>query len=278
MEKVIKEYPPEVVEISAESIRKYAEGISEDNPFFMRNQVAPPLYATALAIPFTGRVLIDDEVNQGINPTRVVHGEQDSRIFKLVKAGDRVKIISKFLGREEKETGTIFIVKAEQYNENTGEKIGEGYHLYFIRGEKKGEKKKETVESKPEYGNKLYEWKIKVAKDQPIKYAEGSGDRFPIHTDENFARAMGFPTIILHGMCTMAFAIKSVVDNVLGGDPTKVKRARVRFSKPVLPEQTLTFTGYESKEKPEIGKRRIDVVAVNDNGEEVLKNAFLEIE
>lgn len=277
-EKVIKEYQPEFVEVSAEAIKKYMEGISEDNPFFTKNGVvAPPLYATALSIPFTGKILFDDEINQGVNPSRVVHGEQDSRIFRLIKAGDRIKIIPKFLGRQEKETGTLFIAKAEQFDDKSGQKIGEGYHIYFVRGEKKGDKKKESEENK-EYGQKIYEWKIKVAKDQPIKYAEGSGDRFPIHTDENFARAMGFPTIILHGMCTMAFAVKSVVDNVLGGDASKVKRVRVRFSRPVLPEQTLTFIGYDSKEKSELGKRRIDVVALNDNGEEVLKNAFLEID
>ncbi len=279
-EKVIKEYQPEVISITGEAIKKYIEGISEDNQFFFRNGVkAPPLYATALSIPFTGRVLFDEEVNQGVNPMRVVHGEQDSRIFKLIKEGDEIKILTKFLGVEQKETGTIFIVKAEQFDNKTGEKIGEGYHLYFIRGEKKagGEKKKEE-EKKPDQSKKLYEWKKRVAKDQPIKYAEGSGDRFPIHTDESFAKAMGFPTIILHGMCTMAFAAKSVIDNVCGGDPTKLKRMRVRFSKIVLPEDELTFIGYESDEKPEIGKRRIDIVALNQNGEEVLKNAFAEIE
>ncbi len=280
-EKVVKEYEPEVVSITEEAIKKYIEGVSEDNPFYLKDIVkAPPLYATALSVPFTGRVLLDDEVNQGVNPMRVVHGEQDSRIYELIKAGDEIKILTKFLGREEKETGTLFIIKAEQLNNKTGKKIGEGYHIYFIRGEKKDktQKKTEEAEKKPDESKKIYEWKIKVAKDQPIKYAEGSGDRFPIHTDENFAKAMGFPTIILHGMCTMAFAIKSVVDNVLNRNPERIKRARVRFSKIVLPEQTLTFCGYESDQKPEIGKKRIDIIAVNDNGEEVLKNAFIEVD
>lgn len=277
MEKALKEYPPEIVEVSKQAIIKYIEGISEDNPFYTKGEtIAPPLYASALSIPFTGKVVFDDEVNQGINPSRIVHGEQDSRIYRLIKAGDRIRIISKFLGREEKETGTLFITKAEQFDDRTGEKVGEGYHIYFVRGEKKGERKKE--EEKAKYGQKLYEWKIKVSKDQPIKYAEGSGDKFPVHTDENFARAMGFPTIILHGMCTMAFAAKSVVDNVLGGDPTKLKRVKVRFSRPVLPEQIITFCGYESNERAEIGKTRIDITATNDRGEEVLKNAFAEID
>jgi Acyl dehydratase len=278
-ENVIKEYPEEILEINEENIKKYMEGISENNPAFLKDGVkAPPLYATALSIPFTGKVLFDDEVNQGVNPMRVVHGEQDSKIFRLIKAGDKIGIKTKFLGIEQKETGTLFIVKAEQYDKTNGEKIGEGYHLYFIRGEKKGGGGKKKEEEKKEFGQKLYEWKIKVAKDQPIKYAEGSGDRFPIHTDENFAKAMGFPTIILHGMCTMAFATKSVIDNVCEGDPTKIKRVRCRFAKIVLPEDELTFIGYESKEKPEIGKRRIDIIAINQNGEEVLKNAFSEID
>ncbi len=279
-EKVVKEYPPEIINITKEAIKKYMEGISEDNPYFKDGEIAPPLYATALSIPFTGKVLFDDEVNQGVNPMRVVHGEQDSRIFRLIKAGDEIKIVTKFLGREEKETGTLFIVKAEQYDNKSGEKIGEGYHIYFIRGEKKGDKGKKATaeEKKPDESKKKYEWKIQVAKDQPIKYAEGSGDRFPIHTDENFAKSMGFPTIILHGMCTMAFGAKSVIDNVLGGDASRLRRMRCRFSKIVLPEDILTFTGYESEEKPEVGKERIDVIALNQKGEEVLKNAFAEIE
>ncbi|MFZ8805050.1 MAG: hypothetical protein ACO2PO_19015 [Candidatus Calescibacterium sp.] len=59
-ENIIKEYPEEIVEVTEDSIKKYIEGISENNPVFLKDGVkAPPLYATALSIPFTGRVLFD---------------------------------------------------------------------------------------------------------------------------------------------------------------------------------------------------------------------------
>jgi hypothetical protein len=143
-ENVIKEYPEEIVEITEESIRKYIEGISENNPVFLKDGVkAPPLYATALSIPFTGRVLFDDEVNQGINPMRVVHGEQDSRIFRLIKAGDKIGIKTKFLGIEQKETGTLFTVKAEQYDKTKGEKNRRRLSFVLYKGGEKRRRRKE---------------------------------------------------------------------------------------------------------------------------------------
>ena len=57
-----------------------------------------------------------------------------------------------------------------------------------------------------------------------------------------------------------------------------MRRVRVRFSRVVFPEDELTFTGFESDEKPEIGSKRIDILALNQNGDEVLKNAFAEVD
>ena len=50
----------------------------------------------------------------------------------------------------------------------------------------------------------------------------------------------GLPGIIVHGLCTMAFTSKVAIDKLCSGDPTRLKRLRVRFSRPVLPGQTIT--------------------------------------
>ncbi len=76
--------------------------------------------------------------------------------------------------------------------------------------------------------------------DQTFRYAEASGDRNPIHVDENIAKMAGLPGIIVHGLCTMAFASKVMIDRLCGGDPVRLKRLRVRFSGPVLPGQIIT--------------------------------------
>ena len=93
--------------------------------------------------------------------------------------------------------------------------------------------------------NVVYEEATKVDDDQTHRYAEASGDHNPIHLDENVAKMAGLPGIINHGMCTMAIAIKGAVDGLAGGDPTRIKRVAVRFSKPVFPGEELTTRFWE---------------------------------
>jgi acyl dehydratase len=61
----------------------------------------------------------------------------------------------------------------------------------------------------------------------------------PIHLDDDFAKSMGLPGIIIHGLCTMAFTSRAVIETACADDPARLKRLAVRFSKPVLPEQTI---------------------------------------
>lgn len=64
------------------------------------------------------------------------------------------------------------------------------------------------------------------------KYADASGDQNPIHQDEAFAKSVGLPDVIAHGMLTMAFAGKYVSD--WAGGPSTVKEFSARFVKPVI--------------------------------------------
>ncbi len=64
------------------------------------------------------------------------------------------------------------------------------------------------------------------------QYADASGDQNPIHQDENFAKSVGLPDVIAHGMLTMALAGKYVSD--WAGGPQNVKEFSARFTKPVV--------------------------------------------
>lgn len=64
------------------------------------------------------------------------------------------------------------------------------------------------------------------------KYADASGDQNPIHQDEDFAKSVGLPDVIAHGMLTMALAGKFVSD--WAGGPATVKEFSARFIKPVV--------------------------------------------
>jgi acyl dehydratase len=65
-----------------------------------------------------------------------------------------------------------------------------------------------------------------------VRYAGASGDFNPIHWNERFAKSVGLPDVIGHGMFTMAEAVRVVTDWC--GDPGLVQEYTVRFSKPVV--------------------------------------------
>jgi acyl dehydratase len=107
--------------------------------------------------------------------------------------------------------------------------------------------------------------------DQTFRYAEASGDPVRIHLDDDAARALGLPGIIIHGLCTMAFCGRAVIDSVAGGDPTRLARLAVKFSRPVLPGQDITIRIYAGTE----GGYGFE--AVNAEGQAVVKDGRAEL-
>jgi acyl dehydratase len=120
----------------------------------------------------------------------------------------------------------------------------------------------------------------KVMKREEIKaYADASGDQNPLHQDEAFARSVGFPGIIAHGMFTMAHLAKAVTDWV--GDPGALKRLQVQFRQVVFMDETIVargrITGLDARSK----RATLDVwVELERAGDRVLpiKNSVAEVE
>jgi acyl dehydratase len=74
--------------------------------------------------------------------------------------------------------------------------------------------------------------------DQAFLYAL-SGDRNPLHRDPAFARAVGFPRPILHGLCSYGTACRAILSTVADYAPERIRQFDVRFSKPVFPGETI---------------------------------------
>ncbi|MEU0686794.1 MaoC family dehydratase [Streptomyces uncialis] len=83
-----------------------------------------------------------------------------------------------------------------------------------------------------EVGTELPAGTFQVTRDTLVRYAGASGDFNPIHWNERFAKAVGLPDVIAHGMFTMAEAIRVVTDWT--GDPAAVVEYGVRFTRPVV--------------------------------------------
>jgi len=74
--------------------------------------------------------------------------------------------------------------------------------------------------------------------DQALLYRL-SGDRNPLHSDPAFARRGGFDRPILHGLCTYGFTGRALLHTVCGSDPARFRSMYGRFSRPVVPGQSL---------------------------------------
>ena len=97
----------------------------------------------------------------------------------------------------------------------------------------------------PSIGDALPSQDFPITRADLVRYAGASGDFNPIHWNERFAKSVGLPDVIAHGMFTMATAIRVVTDWV--GDPGAVVEYGVRFTRPVVvPDPdgaTLTVSG-----------------------------------
>lgn len=171
----------------------------------------------------------------------VVHYEQDMLLHRPLEAGMRVVSRATPVAVLPRPNGTSLVVKTETRDED-GELVNEQYVTEFFRGV---QSEQGVGERAPDHrleavGDPQAEVTYPVAEDQTTRYAAASGDDFAIHLDDEFARSVGLPGRIVHGLCTMAFTGRAVLEAAEVEDPTRIERLAVRFSAPLFPGDTLT--------------------------------------
>jgi len=122
-------------------------------------------------------------------------------------------------------------------------------------------------------GEQIAELKVTPDKYLPHRYAGASGDFNPIHIDPEFAKAVGLPNTILHGLYMMGLVARAATD-AAGGDPKALKRLSVQFRGMGAPETEIAVTGAVAS--VEDGKAVIDVVAAQGENQ-TIRNAEAEV-
>ena len=105
------------------------------------------------------------------------------------------------------------------------------------------------------------------------RYAGASGDFNPIHIDDDFARRVGLPGKILHGLWTMAQVARAQTE--AGGGPHSLRRLQVQFRGMGLPEHEVTVTGTVHELRD--GVAVVHTVAEQD-GKAIIRNAEAELQ
>ncbi|HZB74767.1 MAG TPA: MaoC/PaaZ C-terminal domain-containing protein [Solirubrobacteraceae bacterium] len=91
-----------------------------------------------------------------------------------------------------------------------------------------------------EAGQRLDDLTVTPDRYLTVRYAGASGDFNPIHIDEEFARSVGLPGRILHGLWSMAQVARAQTE--AAGGPDRLKRLSVQFRGMGLPEQELVVS------------------------------------
>jgi acyl dehydratase len=121
-------------------------------------------------------------------------------------------------------------------------------------------------------GSDIPELRVTPDKYLTARYAGASGDFNPIHIDEEFARAVGLPGRILHGLWTMAQVARAQSD--AAGGPEHLKRLKVQFRGMGLPEQEVVVSG--TVREVADGRAIVDTVA-EQSGNQIIRNAEAEL-
>jgi acyl dehydratase len=121
-------------------------------------------------------------------------------------------------------------------------------------------------------GQQLPELRVTPDKYLTVRYAGASGDFNPIHIDEDFAKAVGLPGKILHGLWTMAQVARAQTE--AAGGPESLRRLSVRFRGMGFPEQELVVRS--TVRAVADGVATIDTVA-EQSGKRIIRNAEAEV-
>jgi acyl dehydratase len=171
-----------------------------------------------------------------------LHAAQALTLHRPLTPAGGMRVTSRVTGIHDKGSGALVITESEAVDPATGERIASTRSDSFIRGEGGfgGSRGPADGWERPSCPADLT---IEVATraDQALLYRL-SGDRNPLHSDPKSAAQAGFPRPILHGMCTYGIAGRILLHHLCAGEPARFRSMSGRFTRPVLPGDTLTLS------------------------------------
>jgi NAD(P)-dependent dehydrogenase (short-subunit alcohol dehydrogenase family)/acyl dehydratase/putative sterol carrier protein len=175
-------------------------------------------------------------MNSNADLSGILHGEQDIFFHNTIPAEGTLSTEGRITHMFDKgaDKGALVVAEAETYHSN-GRKLFTNIFTLFCRkdggfGGNPGPNEKVAFPDRPPD----HEEHAVPSPDQPLLYRL-SGDIFQLHADPDFAKASGFRKPIMHGLCTHGYACRAVIKHLFPGEPERMTRFRVRFSRTLYP-------------------------------------------
>jgi acyl dehydratase len=172
----------------------------------------------------------------------LLHGEQGVTVHGPIPPDGEVETVSRIVGIYDKGKAAVIRLENNATYVDTGEPAFSTRFAAFIRGEGGfGESRGDEIPDPPKAPERApdHETAYATRPDQALLYRL-NGDRNPLHSDPEIAKFAGFERPILHGLCTYGFTGRALLHTLCGSDVSNFKSMDARFSKPVMPGDTLT--------------------------------------
>jgi len=191
------------------------------------------------------------------NLAMLLHGEQEVILHKPLPPEQKLTTSAHIPEIYDKGKAALVILESTARDE-AGDPLFTNRFSLFIRGEGGF-----GGDSGPKAGNAAPDRapdgvvESKTLPQQALIYRL-SGDKNPLHADPEFAKMAGFDRPIIHGLCSYGVVCKAVVDEVLGGDVTRVERYQARFAGVGFPGETYQTSFWKEGEKVLIQAKSVE--------------------
>ena len=269
---------PITATIDPDRAKSYAAATNDDNTAYESGKYAPPVFGVVPVFDALGAT------SAGMIPPDylmfIVHGEQDMHFHQPLVPGTTLVTTVTPEAVRVGGSGTRITLRTDSVDDD-GQPVLTQYFTVFVRGMSDGESAgpDKPAHDFPEAARPAPvgdAFVIHVDDDQTYRYRDASGDLMPIHVDDDFAKTVGLPGIIAHGLCTMAMCSQAVVKTVCAGDPARLKRLAVRFASNVFPGSDIEVQLYDAG--PGSDDRRKYAFEATSAGSVVIKNGWAEVQ
>ncbi|WP_236979530.1 MaoC/PaaZ C-terminal domain-containing protein [Mycobacterium kiyosense] len=198
-----------------------------------------PSYGVIPAVPMLPDLLAVPGIQ--VDLAELLHGEQDLEIHQTLPAEADVCTSATICDISDKGSGALVVLEAVTADAASGQPLVTNRFSAFMRGEGgfgRASSRPAPPPAATPAGAPDAEIACATLPQQALLYRL-SGDLNPIHADPEFAGRGGFDRPILHGLCSYGIVCKAVVDEVLGGDVSRVASYRARFAGVVYPGETI---------------------------------------
>ncbi|CAI9777927.1 unnamed protein product [Fraxinus pennsylvanica] len=183
------------------------------------------------------------------DPRLLLHGQQYVEIYKPLPSSGCILNKATVAGLHDKVKAAVLEIEVVSYEKDTGEMLCMNRMTVFLRGAGGFSKSSQPYSYTRYLANQTSDYKI--PKTQPFSVYEQctqpsqallyrlSGDYNPLHSDPAIAEIAGFSRPILHGLCTLGFAVRAIIKCVCNGEPNMIKSISGRFLLHVYPGETI---------------------------------------